>query len=322
MRGDLGLPTVGGRMHRGVRPGIEMIFCWDLSRCPKRPSDADKKNLKASCRIYTKMHYICKRCGHETSHLGHFKVHLNKKKQCEPLYADVDRGTLLQELASCKGAFVVNEKIVKLEDIEDKEEFVRKIQEDNIKLKHENIKLQNENAKLKMGGGSVTNNNINITNIHVNNFLQEDTSYITDEYLKEILVRVYDSVPNVIKAIHFNPEHPENHNVRMPNKRDKYMVVRRSNEWRHEKRKSVLKSLVNKGYGFLANRCESLVEKMDSLQRHTFDRLMIDLDYALENGENGEVHSDMCERVEKMILDLKENSAANLEEAESTHPAN
>ena len=60
----------------------------------------------------------------------------------------------------------------------------------------------------------MTNNNINITNIHVNNFLQEDTSYITDEYLKEILVRVYDSVPNVIKAIHFNPEHPENQ--RMP----------------------------------------------------------------------------------------------------------
>ena len=268
------------------------------------------------------MVYYCKRCGKQTNHLGDLKKHIKNKKQCEPLYADVDRATLLQELASGKGAFVVNEKIVKLEDIEDKEEFVRKIQEDNIKLKHENIKLQNENAKLKMGGGSVTNNNINITNIHVNNFLQEDTSYITDEYLKEILVRVYDSVPNVIKAIHFNPEHPENHNVRMPNKRDKYMVVRRSNEWRHEKRKSVLKSLVNKGYGFLANRCESLVEKMDSLQRHTFDRLMIDLDYALENGEDGEVHSDMCERVEKMILDLKENSAANLEEAESTHPAN
>jgi hypothetical protein len=28
--GDSGLSAVGGRMHRGVRPGIEMIFCWDL----------------------------------------------------------------------------------------------------------------------------------------------------------------------------------------------------------------------------------------------------------------------------------------------------
>ena len=248
--------------------------------------------------------------------MGNLRSHLTNKKQCEPLYADVDRATLLQELATPagKGGFTVNmcDKIVKLEDIEDKDEFVRKIQEDNIKLKHENIKLQKENAKLQalQVGGSVTNNNINITNIHVNNFLQEDTSYITDECLSKMLVHVYDSVPNVIKAIHFNPEHPENHNVKMPNKRDKYMVVRRSNEWRHEKRNSVLKSLVNKGYGFLAKRCEPLVEKMDSLQRHTFDKLMIDLDYALDNGENGEVHSELCNRVEKMILDVKENAVS------------
>ena len=261
------------------------------------------------------MVYYCKRCGKNTNHLGDLKKHLKNKKQCEPLYADVDRAILLEELATPagKGGFMVkmSDKIVKLEDVEDKDEFVTKIQEDLIKLKRENIKLKKEVNDLTTAKGGVTNNNINITHIHLNNFYKEDTSYITDDCLSKMLVKVYESVPSVIKAIHFNPEHPENHNVKMPNKRDKFMMVRRNNEWSHENKREVIKDLVSKGHGFIDSRCnDSLLERMNSLQRHTFDNLMKELEDSLANGESGEVHKDLCARMEAMLLNVKENTLA------------
>ena len=42
------------------------------------------------------------------------------------------------------------------------------------------------------------------------------------------------------------------------------------------------------------------------------------IDYALDNGENGEVHSELCNRVEKMILDVKENAVSEAGDAEYT----
>lgn len=267
------------------------------------------------------MLYCCKRCGKNSKHLGDFKKHLNRKKPCEPLYSSVDRSVLLQELATPegKGGFVVQNEVIPYEDIEDAKSFTMQMQEDLIKLKQENLKLKKENADMAsklqaLQVGGVTNVTNNITHIHLNNYYKEDTSYITDECLFEMLVKVYESVPNVIKAIHFNPEHPENHNVKMPNKRDKYMMVRRSNEWKHENKKDVIGSLVMKGHGFIDSRCtEDLLEKMKTHQREAFDKLMQELDNVLHYNENGEVYADICDRMEKMLLNVRVGCASGHE---------
>jgi hypothetical protein len=44
--------------------------------------------------------------------------------------------------------------------------------------------------------------------------------------------------------------------------------------------------------------------------RHTFDNLMKELEDALANGESGEVHKDLCARMEAMLLNVKENTLA------------
>ena len=63
------------------------------------------------------------------------------------------------------------------------------------------------------------NNTSNIINNKINNeikivaFGKEDIDDITDKTYKTIMNRGYQSVPHLIKHIHFNKDNPENHNI-------------------------------------------------------------------------------------------------------------
>jgi hypothetical protein len=58
---------------------------------------------------------------------------------------------------------------------------------------------------------NTTNNNTISLNINV--FGNEDISYLTDEQREAFMLRETDGLVSMIKEIHFNPQHPENHTV-------------------------------------------------------------------------------------------------------------
>jgi hypothetical protein len=70
---------------------------------------------------------------------------------------------------------------------------------------------------------NTTNNNTNIQNqtinnntINVNGFGQENIGYLTPEFLAKQALRIgSQGAMECIKAIHFNPEYPENQNIRL-----------------------------------------------------------------------------------------------------------
>lgn len=271
-------------------------------------------------------HY-CIRCGHEFKLLGDLKRHLAKTKECTPLYSNVDRAALLASLKTYDGKKAsktltivpapvedADVTIVPLDEIDDKDAFILKMQHDHAALRHdhaalrqnhaalqhENVKLKHENAELKQQVGGVTNNNniVNhITHIHVNNFGQENLEYVTPDFLSRTLKKIYDSVPRLLKHIHFNPEHPENHNIRMPNKRDKYMLVRRDGEWRHEDRRQVLDRLVEHGHGHFD---AGGLDGMPAFQRQSIESYLAKMD-----AEDEEARSHVRSRVEVMLLDSR-----------------
>ena len=43
--------------------------------------------------------------------------------------------------------------------------------------------------------------------------------------------RGVNSVPKLIEAIHFNPDKPENHNVYIPNLKNKYAMIYNGKKW-------------------------------------------------------------------------------------------
>jgi len=71
----------------------------------------------------------------------------------------------------------------------------------------------------------------------------------------------------------------------------------------------VIGSLVLKGHGFIDSRCtQDLLEKMKTHQREAFDKLMHELDNVLHYNENGEVYADICDRMGKMLMNVRENA--------------
>jgi len=125
-----------------------------------------------------------------------------------------------------------------------------------ITLEKENKKLAKKIEKLldKVGTVNTTNNTNNNTNnntqniIVVNNYGKENTNFLTVDKIKALLDRPFDSVQELIKMLHFNSDHPENHNVKITNKNEPYALVWNDPIWELRKKKSVVKDIVDKGY--------------------------------------------------------------------------
>ena len=116
-------------------------------------------------------------------------------------------------------------------------------------LEKEKKKLEKQIEKMIDKVGTVNNTTNNTQNIIVvNNYGKENTEYLTVDKIKKLLDRPYDSVQELIKMLHFDTNHPENHNVKITNKKEPYALVWNDPIWELRKKKSVVKDLVDKGY--------------------------------------------------------------------------
>ena len=134
--------------------------------------------------------------------------------------------------------------------------------------------LSKENAK-------TINQTFNQTNqIIINNHGEEDLKYITAEYLTELLKIPYNSVPQLIKQIHFHPEHPENHNLKITNKKLPYIQVYMDKQWHLKDKKEVIDSIVDKSIGILDDHFDEQDKLNDSQKERyiTFTQLKAEKD--------------------------------------------
>ena len=81
---------------------------------------------------------------------------------------------------------------------------------------------------------NITNNTINNNqkkiihqHIQINAFGNENCDYLLDENqrLKNMLVQKHAFMLNLIEAVHFDQEHPENHNIMMTNLQSKHVMI-------------------------------------------------------------------------------------------------
>jgi hypothetical protein len=133
-------------------------------------------------------------------------------------------------------------------------------------LEKEKKKLEKKIEKLLDKVGTINNTTNNNTNnntnniIVVNNYGKENTDYLTVDKIKALLDRPFDSVQELIKMLHFNSDHPENHNVKITNKKEPYALVWNDPIWELRKKKSVVKDIVDKGYLMIDTTHDSMDE--------------------------------------------------------------
>jgi len=92
-----------------------------------------------------------------------------------------------------------------------------------------NNNITNNNTTNNTNSHNTNNININIGSIQ--NFLHEDISYISEDFIMKCAKRLENGLFDLIKTIRFNPEHPENMNVKLHVKRDKTLYVYQNNAW-------------------------------------------------------------------------------------------
>jgi hypothetical protein len=185
----------------------------------KKNTKEHKKNTKEHKKNTKEHTFLCIYCGNQ------FNSYASKRRH--ELHFCKDNDDVLEE--------IINNKNIKIK-----------------KLESEKRKMKKELEKLLTTVGNVTNNN-NTTNniIVVNIYGKENKEYLTDDYLKQLLNKPFGGIQQIIKRLHFHPKHPENHNVKITNKKLPYALVWNDKIWETRKKKEVIADLVDKGYMIL-----------------------------------------------------------------------
>jgi len=98
-----------------------------------------------------------------------------------------------------------------------------------------------------------SNNTDNSTHntININNYGCENKDYITKDYLIKLLREPFQAIPRLIEYTHFNKDHPENQNIKLPNKKQPYVKVLKDDKWVYADRKSTILDLIDEKHSEL-----------------------------------------------------------------------
>ena len=122
---------------------------------------------------------------------------------------------------------------------------------EKMKLEKEKMKFEMEKLLDRIGDTHIQNQQINI---HINNYGRENTDYISNDFVQKLLNMPYTAVPKILEDIHFNPKHPENHNIRITNRKLPFATIWKDNKWELRNKKEVLTDMVDKGFNILDNK--------------------------------------------------------------------
>ena len=226
--------------------------------------------------------YKCERCHYIAKQKSNLKNHYQRKYPCRAIHSDISVEELLEKLNKPKEGFACNKcnKIFKTSQgkyqhqkrckqelvvFEEKKNDIEEIQE----LKNE-LKLMKELfiEKTKNVQNITNNNNIdtqNITNNNTNLFIsfndKENIHKLIKGCQETILqlekVRSKDKCFSIyIDAAHFNPEHPETHNIKLTNLKPDYKLIDirdENGEWKKKPQKSIFNNLISSLKDFITD---------------------------------------------------------------------
>ena len=111
--------------------------------------------------------------------------------------------------------------------------------------------LRNQISNLVEKVGNTTNYTTNYI-VNINPFGKENTNYISVDCINKLINDgPVTSIPKLLKMIHFHPEHEENHNVKIPNKKQPYAQIFNGAEWIYTDKKQTIDDMSNKAYSFI-----------------------------------------------------------------------
>ena len=166
--------------------------------------------------------------------------------------------------------------------------------------------MEKEINELKKGKSintqnNITNNNTINNTININNYGDEDLSFLKSKDFLQLFGGIYGAIPKLIEKIHFNPKYPENQNIKYTNKKLPYLKIRKDNKWQLVNKKHELLDLIDNKCFMLRERYYKILEKnkynITEFQKKKFEEFM-----QKYHEEDKKMTLDLIERTELMLL--------------------
>jgi hypothetical protein len=154
---------------------------------------------------------------------------------------------------------------------------IEEVEEMKCQFEKEKEAMQKQIEELILSRNNIhTNNNIGTqVNITINAFGKENIDYITEKQCLKIVNQVFNSIPAAAQIVYFNPEHPENHNIKIPNKKEPYaMIMKADQTWEMTDRKKAIETMTQKSYGIAEDSFGKVYDKIAPNKRETFEKFM------------------------------------------------
>lgn len=277
------------------------------------------------------MEFVCKRCGYETLHHHSLIRHLRRKHPCKATLSDISIDDLLTEQTHkeyneitydcdrCNRKFNTRQsrhrhmKICQ-GNMTSMEEMKKEIEA----LKKE-ISTQGKGQTNNATIGTINNGLINNgTIINVNGLGKEDISYLTEHprfqtFMIKCIREKSDGIMDYLERKHFDPSHPENHNLKKM-RRDDFIEVYDGKKWRLRFKEDVLDDVFEHMQRDFANFIEEAFADNGDLKKKIIDNFMESVgkplnwdlscgDYEYDGEINEEKRKELQNKIYKLALE-------------------
>lgn len=199
---------------------------------------------------------------------------------------------LLRHVEKCATIQSEKRNYVSMEEIRELLERERNMERERNKFIIDELKSQIDSLLKNQGSNNTYTTNYNIS---VNSFGKENLDYVSGDYI-DILIQdgPVKSIPKLLEYIHFNPDHKENHNIKIPNKRGNLAQIFNGNEWEYRDKKQTIENmsdraftLINKHYIEGSNNyMDNFKTKYDDRSGQLFKRLRRDAEIMILNNQD------------------------------------
>ena len=182
--------------------------------------------------------------------------------------------------------------------------------EKDVKMKEKNNEIQElkdmveklliENRSTNITNNTTHNNNTTNNIININNYGDENTKYITSDYIVKLLKnRPAKTIPELIKYTHFNDEHPENQNIKITNKKEPYIKVRKNDKWELQNKEETISDLIDRQQVHLM---DETIEKKIASNCNSSEKINIERCNDLYNDDDKEYMKRLYNESELIII--------------------
>lgn len=231
--------------------------------------------------------YKCEDCGKFFATQHTMQIH--QRLRCKGLESS---GHSIQGNTETAAAVPVQELLKKMEELTEKINRLETAASGSTSGSGSNLPPAQTHHNTNIYNTTTTNN----IAVNINAFGSEVLDHLTHSFLEQCVRRTDKGLVQLIEKIHFDPDKPENNNIRITNKKLPYIEYHNGTKWKYEKKDALLNELVEKGHSILQDhyeenhemmRCDmsesmfmhikSWIERMEDKDKTTIESVLTDM---------------------------------------------